>query len=225
MLKYAVSLLNSDFIDRFDCYETVPSRYIDKPVSIQAITYGYKPLDKSIFDSIEECDRCIEFIKPTIEWANKCGANLVFGAPSIRRFTNETSEDNARYFFTKVNDLCKTSFSIENCADYGETEWMTLKDTIFYVKQLNLSHVKVNLDIGSASHDEEVLYLIEDYVDLIGHVHVSPPRVDKDHTIASIRHFIEEVLDTLDGSGYSHYVSLESFNSSDLDIYKEIVQK
>ena len=200
--------------------EAVPSKdswNMDKYTKIysaQSILYGEQ------IQIFKEKEKFMSILESKLHLLESKGTHLiVFGSPMQRLYGGEESIS----YFREVGDLCKRYnivFCLENNSSKYGCNWMTLiKDTIDFVKEVNHSHVKVNLDTGSMLMENEAYDINPNNIDYIGHVQISFPNLghwDKNHI-----NVIKGVVDQLHLQKYSGKISLEMkanalpFNSID----------
>jgi len=170
--------------------------------SAQSILYGeniqiFK--EKLRFMSILECK---------LQLLNSKGTSLIiFGSPSQRVYDGEETI----LFFREVCDLCKKYnivFCLENNSSKYGCNWMTsIKDTINFVKEVDHTNLKVNLDTGSMIMENEDYDITRDDIKYIGHVQISFPNLatwDLCHI-----NIICKTINQLNTHGYSGKISLE----------------
>jgi hypothetical protein len=177
--------------------------------SAQSILYN---IQIQIF---KEQDLFLEILEDKLKLLHSKGTHLiVFGSPSQRIFNGEDING----LFSKIGGLCEKYnivFCLENNSSLYGCNWMTTaRETLEFVKSLNHSHVKVNLDTGSMLMENERLTLANEDIPYIGHVQVSFPRLgawDK-----SYEELIEQVIRVLYMYNYTGKISLEMKASEEL---------
>ena len=195
--------------------EAVPSKdswnmeKYTKIYSAQSILYGEQ------IQIFKEKDRFMSILESKLQLLETKGTRLVvFGSPMQRLYEGEESIS----YFREVGDLCKRYnivFCLENNSSKYGCNWMTTaKDTLDFVKEVNHSHVKVNLDTGSMLMENEAYDIDQNNIDYIGHVQISFPNLgpwDKNHI-----NVIKGVVDQLHLQNYSGKISLEIKSSDTL---------
>lgn len=163
-----------------------------KVYSCQSIWYGRT---ENIFESEDDRERLLEYSKKAFCFAEAVGAkNAVFGCPKNRNGYGKKPDRNdmvAEDFFSKLA-VCAADYgitlSIEANPDIYGTDFLTrTKDTIEFIKRLGYGSLKLNLDIGTMLYDNENLGAISEFEELIGHIHISEPK------LAIIRERMEHV--------------------------------
>jgi hypothetical protein len=195
--------------------EAVPSKdnwNMDKYTTIysaQSILYGEQI---QIFKEKERFMTILESKLQLLE--SKATYLIVFGSPVQRLYDGEETIA----YFREVGDLCK-KYNIIFCLEHNSSKygcnWMTTaKDTIDFVKEVNHTHIKVNLDTGSMLMENEVCDISNNNIDYIGHVQISFPNLsiwDTNYT-----NTIKLVVDQLHLLNYSGKISLEMKSSNTL---------
>jgi hypothetical protein len=188
--------------------EAVPSKdnwTMDKYTRIysaQSILYGEQ------IQIFKEKEKFMSILESKLQLLESKGTYLIiFGSPMQRLYDGEESIT----YFREVGDLCKKYniiFCLENNSSKYGCNWMTTaKDTLDFVKEVNHSHVKVNLDTGSMLMENETYDINLNNIDYISHVQISFPNLstwDKNYT-----NTIRTVVDQLHLLKYSGKISLE----------------
>lgn len=188
--------------------EAVPSKdnwNMDKYTTIysaQSILYGEQ------IQIFKEKERFMSILENKLQLLESKATHLiVFGSPVQRQYDGEETIA----YFREVGDLCKKYniiFCLENNSSKYGCNWMTTaKDTIDFVKEVNHTHIKVNLDTGSMIMENEVYDISNNNIDYIGHVQISFPNLSTwDNNYINI---IRTVVDQLHLENYSGKISLE----------------
>ena len=163
--------------------------------SAQSILYG---VDIQIF---QESERFLSILSDRLDKLSTVGAKIiVFGSPKQRIYSGE----DAIGLFRRVGDLCRDhgiTLCIENNArGYGGNWLHTLSSTIDFVKSVQHSNIRVNLDTGSMMMENETS--ISD-VEWIGHVQVSFPNLGAWVSDSSLSRIFNQL------QNYTGIVSLE----------------
>lgn len=149
-------------------------------VGIQSLLFGTTGLN--LFD-ISTQDRMLEHLKRVCHIGSLTGATrLVFGSPKNRDRskvddirTNEIALD----FFFRLGEIAKeenVTVCIEaNPTVYGTNFLTTTEEAASFVRKLNHSNIKLQLDLGTVYTNHEPAQVIEDVTDVIGHIHLSEP--------------------------------------------------
>lgn len=175
--------------------------------SIQSMWFG---VNKTMFGENADLDFLLQYTKKCIDCASALGAsNIVFGNPKSRNIINEGDVEKAKEFFVNLNDYCLdkgVNVSIEpNPAIYGTNFLNDTKSAFEFVKSLDCSHIKVNLDFGTIIANDENFDVVKSNINLIGHIHISEPMLAL--IKPSSKH--NELADLLLKNGYCGYVSIE----------------
>ena len=149
-------------------------------VGIQSLLFGTTGLN--LFD-ISTQDRMLEHLKRVCHIGSLTGATrLVFGSPKNRDRskvddirTNEIALD----FFFRLGEIAKEE-DVTVCLEanptvYGTNFLTTTEEAASFVRKLNHSNIKLQLDLGTVYTNHEPAQVIEDVADVIGHIHLSEP--------------------------------------------------
>jgi sugar phosphate isomerase/epimerase len=149
-----------------------------KIYSLQAITYG---LDYNLFSPTR--NKLMNHLINIIKYAHILEAKIiVFGSPKNRSYNNNYDEEIALNFFRELNETAKKYdiiFCIEpNARVYNCNFLWNLKQTYDFVKKLNCSHIKMMADTGCMSFENDDIYSINEFKDMIEHIHLSEQYLD-----------------------------------------------
>lgn len=149
-------------------------------VGIQSLLFGTTGLN--LFD-ISTQDRMLEHLKRVCHIGSLTGATrLVFGSPKNRDRskvddirTNEIALD----FFFRLGEIAKEE-NVTVCLEanptvYGTNFLTATEEAASFVRKLNHSNIKLQLDLGTVYTNHEPAQVIEDVADVIGHIHLSEP--------------------------------------------------
>lgn len=149
--------------------------------SMQSIWYGR---NENIFNSDYDRDILIEYTKNAIDFAESIGCrNLVFGCPKNRILPDDIDANIAIPFFKTIGDYAyehNTVIGLEANPTIYNTNY--INSTASAIKLINIVQspgFKLNLDIGTMIANNEDVTVIEKNVDLINHVHISEPYLEK----------------------------------------------
>jgi len=155
--------------------------------SLQALTFG---LDYNLFD--ETWTDLLIHLQRVLSWAAILGCSVVvFGSPKNRSIPPDSAFSEARVkdFFCLLNQAAKDHnicVCIEpNARVYSCNFLWNLEDTYFFVKKLNLSHIKMMADTGCMSLESDSIKNIVLYQSEIRHIHLSEPylkQLTNEHT-------------------------------------------
>ena len=205
--------------------EWIEERYGLSISSMQSIWYG---ITESIFGSVLDRDRLIDYTKKAIDFASAIGCpNLVFGCPRNRNVPENfaTSEylPMAYEFFDTIGSYAynsNTYFAIEaNPPIYGTNYINSTNDAFEICKQIKNPGIRVNLDVGTMIQNNEPVDIIVDDFEWINHIHISEPYLKP----IQKRELHRELLSKLKGLGYDKYISIEMGNSNDVEQLKGII--
>ena len=121
-------------------------------------------------------------------------------------------------YFNEICNLCSKYnivFCLENNSSLYGCNWMTtINETIQFVKKINHSHLKVNLDIGSIIMENEYYQIKLEDIPYIGHVQVSFPNLDVWNS--KYEDIIKKIINDLHKYNYKGKISLEMKPSNSL---------
>lgn len=189
--------------------------------SMQSIWYGHS---EKIFGSKEERAILLDYTMRAIDFAEMIGAgNLVFGCPKNRVIQDGDDRAVAVEFFRSLGEYAAkhgTVLAMEaNPVIYGTNFINKTKDAVELIKEVGSEGFKLNLDFGTIIYNEESLEEIEQYVDLINHVHISEPNLK----LIEKRVEHEILFEMLRRHDYDRYVSVEMGKREDIeDIFRTI---
>lgn len=186
--------------------------------SLQSICFGR---NEAIFGAEEERDAISTYIKESIDFAASISCkNLVFGSPK-NRIIGENQQEIAIGFFKVLGDYAAskdTILALEPNPDiYGTNFINTTQEAVDFVKQVNSDGLRVNLDFGTFLYNQEQFEVIADHIDLIHHVHISEPYLEK----IQVRNEHLQLAALLREKQYANYVSIEMKNLGDTNVVKE----
>lgn len=189
--------------------------------SMQSIWYGKQG---NIFNK-NDANMFIEYTKKAIDFADTIGChNLVFGCPKNRIKPEDVSDNDIIYFFKEIGEYAyqhNTIVSIEpNPTIYGTNFINYTKDAFEFVKKINSQGIKVNIDFGTIIQNDEKLDIIKDNSDLINHIHISEPNLEK----VQIRKEHYELYKILKDANYQNYISIEMKKTDNIDDLKETIE-
>lgn len=173
--------------------------------SFQSVTFG---MDFNIFLSPSVA---LTHLFRVIDMAEESQVKvIVFGCPKNRYVFPEIEDVHlqAVQFFRKLGDRCKTTtICVENnSTQYGCNFLTTPQEVASFVRLVNHPQIKMMIDIGNAVMEgAEIVDCIRANVDILGHVHISEPKMEAFQASALHR----EVAETLMSIGYNKGVTLE----------------
>lgn len=149
--------------------------------SMQSIWFGRS---ENIFKSEHDRQILIDYTKKAIEFAESINCqNLVFGCPKNRILPDNIDADIAIPFLKIIGDYAyehNTIIGLEaNPTIYNTNYINNTSSAIKLISLVKSSGFKLNLDIGTMIANNEDIELIENNVNLINHVHISEPYLEK----------------------------------------------
>jgi sugar phosphate isomerase/epimerase len=146
--------------------------------SLQAITFG---LNYNMHDETRE--KLMKHLQRVIRYAKLLGCRLiVFGSPKNRSYNNNYNEEKTMDFFRELNMIAKDNNIIvciePNAKVYGCNFLWNLEQTYQFVKKLNCSHIKMMADTGCMSFENDSIFDIYKYKDMIEHIHLSEQHLE-----------------------------------------------
>lgn len=206
-------------LDKYNKY--VKEKYYLEISSIQSIWFGKS---ENIFKSIEDRKELINYTRKSIDFASKIKCNnLVFGCPKNRNINNESDDVDkiSIEFFSELGEYAiekGTVLSIEpNPRIYGTNFINSTQEAFDIVKKINSKGILVNLDLGTIINNEEDLEIITKNINLINHIHISEPYLEK----IKRRDIHVKLAEILKDNLYNKYVSVEMKNLNSIDEVKE----
>lgn len=189
--------------------------------SMQSIWYGKSG---NIFIK-EDAEKFIEYTKKAIDFASSIECNnLVFGCPKNRNLLDNQKEDDIMYFFNILGDYAKlknTVIALEANPDiYGTNFINTTKEAFSFVKKLSNKGVKVNIDFGTIIANSESLEEIFNNINLINHIHISEPYLEK----IQERKEHKKLFELLKNANYNKYVSIEMKQQNYIQEIKQCIK-
>ena len=170
-------------------------------VGMQSLLYKTEGLN--IFGTPESRYSMFKHLIKMMDYAKKIGVKiLVFGSPKNRLIGNmeyKKAEKIAIGFFSELADYAKRNgliFCIEpNPKDYGADFLTNTIDAANFVKKVNNDGLGLHMDMGTIlMNNEDIEGIIEAYIDIIKHIHISHPHLDivnknKDEHILALKGF------------------------------------
>ncbi|WP_432669215.1 sugar phosphate isomerase/epimerase family protein [Pseudomonas umsongensis] len=195
------SLLQSFAIDAIDI---APGKYFPKPANatdediaqvkrwwarygieitgMQALLFGTNGLN--VFGTLASRTALLEHLAAVCRIGAGLGATrLVFGSPKNRDrsgLTDSEALEIAVPFFRQLGDIAHAHGVIiclePNPTCYGANFMTSSGETAYVVREINHPSIRMQLDTGALTiNSEGPCSVLEDCVDLIGHVHASEP--------------------------------------------------
>jgi sugar phosphate isomerase/epimerase len=156
-------------------------------VSMQSLLFGRA--DAALFGAEDQRQAFEAGLRGAIDLAAQLDCpNLVLGSPTARRIPDDMDAAEAHGIAVDVigclGDLCHARGAIlalePNPAAYGTNFLNTFAETAAFVRALDHPAVRVNLDIGALTMNEETERAVATFGathPLIGHVHISEPHL------------------------------------------------
>jgi sugar phosphate isomerase/epimerase len=149
---------------------------------MQALLFGTSGLN--VFGSDESQSAMLKHLGHVCRIAAGLSApRLVFGSPKNRDRSGKSDEETraiAVSFFRRLGDIAHASgvtICLEpNPTHYGANFMTTAQETAEVVRAVGHSSIKMQLDTGALTiNNENVVDVLDDSLELIGHVHISEP--------------------------------------------------
>ena len=190
--------------------------------SMQSIWFGRT---ENMFNSDNERQILIEYTKKAICFAESMGCrNLVFGCPRNRMINDNIDANIAIPFFKILGDYAykhKTVIGFEaNPTIYNTNYINTTASAIELINLVKSPGFKLNLDIGTMIANNEDIKIVENNVDLINHVHISEPYLEKIQS----RTIHNNLAKLLKEHNYSRCVSIEMKKGCSISELTEIMK-
>lgn len=190
--------------------------------SMQSIWYGRQ---ESIFGSEEERKALFKYTQKAIDFAAAIGCkNLVFGCPKNRNKPDGANEEIAVKFFRAIGSYAAekgTTIGMEANPSIYNTNYVNNTITaIDLIEKVNSPGFKLNLDVGTMIYNGESVSVLQRYVHLINHVHISEPYLKP----ICERTLHGELIELLRSEGYCGYVSVEMGNIGNVSIIENTLQ-
>ncbi|MBI4136925.1 sugar phosphate isomerase/epimerase [Candidatus Roizmanbacteria bacterium] len=183
-------------------------------VAMQGLLFRQHEL--KLFDDTTSRKKMYDYLVKIIELAYSLGVeSLIFGSPTNRIIPDSMPETNARDiafdFFNSLGFVAQKNnvfICIEaNPESYGTNFLNTSDQVLQFVKDLDHSHIRLQLDIGAMTiNKEDYASTINKAVPFAHHVHVSEPDL-KSIPQKTTDH--ESISHTLLQTSYNGYVSIE----------------
>jgi sugar phosphate isomerase/epimerase len=151
---------------------------------MQALLFGTTGLN--LFGPSEVQDAMLNHLSAMCRIGAGLGATrLVFGSPKNRDRSNLSDSETlgaAVPFFKRLGDVA-ASHGVTVCLEanpvsYGANFMTTSDETAHVVQEVGHPAIKMQFDTGAvALNGENVFFLLEQYADLVGHVHISEPKL------------------------------------------------
>ncbi len=204
--------------DEIAAYASKMLKEFDLPiVSMQSIWYQ---VSEGIFTGAY--DKLVDLTKQAIDLAAKINCrNIVFGSPKNRNMPNPASDiETAKRFFTEIATYASTKnviIALEPNPTIYQTNFInTTKEAFDFVKELNLPSLMVNVDLGTIICNNENLAIIRDNLQLVNHIHISEPNLEK----IEKRQLHKDLKKILVDGGYDKYLSIEMKEQNSQEVIK-----
>ncbi len=188
--------------------EYILHQYGMRICSMQSIWFGRT---ERLFHSEEERAILKEYTQKAILFAETIGCkNLVFGCPKNRNFVNDEEKRNIGKVYDFLRDIGEfaekhhTCIAVEpNPVLYNTNFINTTLEAIEVVKRLEISGLKVNLDIGTIIENKEQVNDLD--FSYINHIHISEPGL----VPIQKRELHKVIFDQAVKNHYSNCISIE----------------
>lgn len=191
--------------------EEVKAYWAEKGIEItgmQSLLFGTQGLN--VFATADIQSRLLAHLESICRIAGKLGSSrLVFGSPKNRDrsgLTDAQALEEAVRFFKRLGDIAQSNGVIiclePNPTCYGANFMITSLETQAVVKAINHPAIKMQLDTGAITiNQESIAQVLNSVHSEIGHIHISEPNLsvigssDADHA-----QFANAINNTLAGS-------------------------
>ncbi len=157
-----------------------------QPLAFQALLFGTENLH--LFETDHQRNLLLEHLTSQCVLASKLGVkNLIFGSPKNRSFdeknwTKEEAETQAIQFFKTLGQKIENTGAViclePNPAIYGTNFLTHSLDTYRFVEKVNHPAIRMNLDLGAVTLNQENLSEVWDLCsDAVSHIHISEPQL------------------------------------------------
>lgn len=216
----------------------IPENPYDNILKIQEIAKEYKEkynLEISSMQSIwfgqtgnifnrEEAEYLLKYTKKAIDFASSINCkNLVFGCPKNRVIPEDKTYTDIVWFFKELGDYAyqnNTTLAMEPNPTIYNTNFINYTNEAFdLVKLVASKGFKVNVDFGTIIENNDDINIIVDNLDLVNHIHISEPYLEK--IIKRDEHRI--FANKLKEKGYDKYISIEMKKADSIEDVKEVI--
>ena len=206
--------------DQLECArawkEALNKKYAFEVPSMQSIWFGRQ---ENLFQSEEEKESLIAYTKKAIDFAEviEC-KNLVFGCPRNRNMPEGASCETAVEFFKELGNYAAERNIVigmeANPSIYNTNFINDTKSVLALIKEVNSDGFRLNLDVGTMLHNEEIVEQLSGHVHLISHVHISEPWLKP----VREQEVHKKLAQLLVKENYGNFVSIEMGAQEDLDL-------
>ncbi len=198
----------------------IKKKYNLKISSMQSILYG---INENIFNSKIDREVVTNYIKKSVDFASAINCNnIVFGCPKNRNLNDSSDLDIAIDFFKNISEYAEannTCIAIEpNPSIYGTNFLNFTYEAIEFCKKINNKALKINLDFGTIIHNNENINIIYENIDLINHIHISEPYLNKIEKRKIHLDIIKNIKNI-----YRNYISIEMKNTNNINDIKNAI--
>ena len=202
--------------------ENLKRKYNLSIPSMQSILYG---INENIFADNRDRYFLINYTKKAIDFANEIFCkNLVFGCPRNRNGYSVKKNDVAQSFFQEIGDYAAVRnlrIGIEAVPKLYKTDFLnTTGEAIKFVRKINSKGIGLNFDLGALIINGENISVIKDNIDIISHVHISEPGLEK----IKRRKIHTDLKNTFNAVGYDGYFSVEMKKQDRLQDITEVLE-
>ncbi|ELB2793011.1 sugar phosphate isomerase/epimerase family protein [Aeromonas hydrophila] len=187
--------------------EDIEDRWGLHLASMQSIWYGRT---ENIFGNEDERQSIYAYMCKAIDFAKYIHCpHIVFGCPKNRNVISENSLINGIELIIAFAEYAKKNGVVigleANPVIYGTNFVNTNADAASLVREVNLSSLRLNLDIGAFIYNKEKLDDIRMILDVVSHIHISEPFLE----LIVRREEHKSISDMLLDLDYQGYISLE----------------
>lgn len=196
-----------------DIVAELKGRYGFEVCSMQSILYGRQ---EKLFGTEYDRQKLYAYTVKAIDYASAIGCrNLVFGCPRNRSIPEDWNGNENIIcaieldFFRKLGDYAQTKGTVlameANPPIYNTNYINTTQQALDLVGKMDSGGFLLNLDMGTMIENGEPAEVLEGYVDLISHVHISEPGLKA----VEQRRLHRKLAGLLADEGYKGYISIE----------------
>ncbi len=220
-----IELYSEYYIEKF---KSEIGEYGIIPVAMQGILFNRAEL--RLFDDRSR-PALLQYVKKMIDFGSKLGVrSIVFGAPKNRVIENQSPEEAqeiAKTFFLELGEYAQSRgiyICIEpNPAGYNTNFLNTTEEAVSFVRAVNHSNIKLNIDLGAIQmNKEDMREALKISLPYTEHLHISEPFLQ---TIVCDREQHMICAEMLVRHGYNGWVSIEMLSVPDsVDIIEPILK-
>ncbi|WP_297527235.1 sugar phosphate isomerase/epimerase family protein [Thiohalobacter sp.] len=185
-------------------------------VGMQSLLFGVSGLN--VFGDMQTRRRLRQHMKGVFRISSELGAlRLTFGSPKNRDrsgLSDDAALDIAAEAFLGMAEDAR-SYGVTLCLEpnpvlYGCNFLTNTREVAEFVRLLDHPALRLQLDIGAMCMNNESPSLIEEVIDLVGHIHISEPHL---RVLSSRSSFHQAVFSVLEYLGWGDFVTIEMLSS------------